>query len=229
MKKGILFCLLLLVSLAVSAKNVKKVSVTPSTAKIYVDGNYVGDGIVEVAVKNRDGFVVLRFEETGYATLETRLFASDKRKAVGYTLRPDPFLDVTKASGIVNEYFAVTVSPDLYTVDADGKKNTELAWKMIHQVILNYFDEIQTTDMASGFVQTPWKYKTFPEIQRVVRTRVSVKESNIGGELTFQIKVSSEMANMLGIHSEESFKKIDRIVKEMEPIIEEFQTRMGKR
>lgn len=99
---------------------------------------------------------------------------------------------------------------------------------MIHQVILNYFDEIQTTDVASGFIQTPWQYKTFPEADKVVRTRISVKESNLGGDLTFQIKVTSEAAPLMGQNNEESYREISRIIKEFEPMISEFQARLGK-
>ncbi len=227
--RSTLLCILLLTAITLSAKDVRKIYVTPSTAKIYVDGNYVGDGVIEVTMNKKDDFIVLKFEEEGYVTLETKLFRSDKRTSISYTLRVDPFFDVTVASGLANKYFAVEVSPDLYTVDANGKKDTSMAWKMIHQVLLNYFDEIQTTDMASGFVQTPWKYTTYTEIQKVMRTRISVKESNVGGPLTFQIKVSSEIANLMGVHSDQSFTEIDRIVKEMKPIVEEFQTRLGKR
>lgn len=99
---------------------------------------------------------------------------------------------------------------------------------MIHQVILNYFDEIQTTDMASGFIQTPWLYKSFPEADKQIRTRVSVKESNLGGDLTFQIKISSEVAPLIASQRDESFQEIDRIVNDLEPMISEFQARLGK-
>ena len=209
------------------AKDVK-ISVTPSDAKIYLDGNYVGDGITTASLKKKDGFVVVKFEKEGYVPLEVKIFATDKRNAVSYTLRRDAFYDVSVASGLVNKYFTVTVSKDLYTVDENGKRNTELAWKMIHQIILNYFDEIQTTDIASGFVQTPWQYKSFPDADKQMRTRVSVKESNLGGDLTFQIKVSSEVAPLLAAQRDESFQEIDRIAKDFESIISEFQARLGK-
>ena len=227
MKHWFLVILSCLLPLLLQAKDVK-ISVIPSTAKIYIDGNYVADGVTTASLKKRDGFIVVKFVEDGYVTLETKIFASDKRSAVAFALRRDAFYDITVASGIVNKYFAVKVSKDLYSEDQNGKRNTELAWKMIHQVILNYFDEIQTTDLASGFIQTPWQYKTFSEIQISTRTRVSVKESNLGGDLTFQIKVSSEAAPLLGANQEESYREINRIVKEFEPLISEFQIRLGK-
>ncbi len=218
---------LFILPLSLNARNVK-ISVTPSDAKIYVDGNYVGDGVITASVTKKEGFIAVKFIKEGYVTLETKIFASDKRNAVSYTLRRDVFLDVSVPSGLVNRYFTVTVSKSLYAEDEDtGKRNTEKAWKMIHQIILNYFDEIQTTDLASGFVQTPWFYKTFPEAEKQMRTRVSVKESNLGGDLTFQVKISSEVAPIFAPQKDESFQEIDRIAKDLEPLISEFQTRLG--
>lgn len=222
----ILLCAFIGVAALAGAKDVK-ISVTPSDARIYVDGNYVGDGVTTASMKKKDGFIVVKFERQGYVTLEAKIFYSDKRDAVSYTMRRDAFLDVSSPSGLVNKYFSVTVSPDLYTEHPDGTRDTQLAWKMIHQVILNYFDEIQTTDQASGFIQTPWLYKTFPEADKQMRTRVSVKESNLGGDLTFQIKVSSEVAPIMASQRDESFQEIDRIAKDLEPIISEFQARLG--
>lgn len=222
-----LCCTLFAATICLAAKEVK-ITVIPSDAKIYIDGNYAADGITTATLKKKDGFIVVKFEREGYVTLETKIFTTDKRKAVSYTMRRDAFFDVSVASGLVNKYFSVKISKDLYTVDESGKRNTELAWKMIHQVILNYFDEIQTTDMASGFIQTPWHYKSFPEADKQIRTRVSVKESNLGGDLTFQIKISSEVAPLIASQRDESFQEIDRIVKDLEPMISEFQARLGK-
>ncbi len=225
--KSLSFILLVFIPFILKAKDVK-ISVTPSTAKIYIDGNYVGDGIVTATVKKKDEFIVVKCEQEGYVTLETKVFAKDKRKAITYTLRRDAFYDITVFSGLVNKYFTVKVDNKLYKTDSNKKRDSELAWKMIHQVLLNYFDEIQTTDMAAGFVQTPWKYRNFPEIEKVIRTRVTVKETNLGGDLTFQIKVSSEAAPIIGANQEEAYREINRIIKDFEPIISEFQARLGK-
>jgi len=229
MKQLLFFTIALIcsINLSLSAREVK-VSVTPSDAKIYVDGNYYADGVATVNVSKKSEFVVIKLESPGYVTMETKIYASDKRKAISYTLRRDGFFDVSVASGLVNKYFNVKVSKDLYHIDENGNMDLSLAWKMIHQVILNYFDEIQTTDVASGFVQTPWRYATFPEAEKQVRTRVSVKQNSFGDELSFQIKVSSEAGSMYASRRDESFQEIDRILKELEPIISEFQTRLGK-
>ena len=221
-------CLLMLSSITLVHAREVKVSVTPSNAKIYVDGNYFADGVTTVNVTKKQEFVVLKFECPGYITLETKIYAHDKRTAASYTLRRDGFFDISEASGLVNKYFNVKVSPEFYTVGDDGKMDLSKAWKMIHKIILNYFDEIQTTDVASGFVQTPWKYVTFPEAEKQIRSRVSVKQNAFGEELSFQIKVSSEIGSILARRRDESFQEIDRILKDLEPIISEFQTRLSK-
>ncbi len=226
--KRLIFTLLFLCSFIVMDAREFKVSVTPSDAKIYVDGSYYGDGVATINVSNKEEFVVIKLESPGYVTVETKIYAQDKRKAISYVLRRDAFFDKSIASGLVNKYFNVKVSKDFYTINENGEMNLELAWKMIHQVILNYFDEIQTTDMASGFVQTPWQYVTFPEAEKQIRTRVSVKQNGFGDELAFQIKVSSEVGSLYASRRDESFQEVDRILKDLEPIISEFQTRLGK-
>lgn len=227
MKRIITMLLLAAVSsICLMAKDVK-ISVTPSDAKIYVDGNYMADGVL-VAKVTKD-FIVVKMECEGYVTMETKIYKTDKRKGISYTLRRDTFLDVTTASGLVNKYFTIAVSPDLYTIDEDGKQDASMAWKLMHQILLDYFDEIQATDIASGFIQTPWQYKTYPEAEKQMRTRVSIRQINVGGDLTFQIKVASEVANMLAVRRDESFQSVDRIAKDLEPIIGEMQSRVARK
>ena len=88
-------------------------------------------------------------------------------------------------------------------------------------------DEIESSDMLSGFIQTPWKIKPFPNSGIQVRTRVTVKQSNIGNNLTYKIKISSETAS-IGTNREESFQETMRILKKYETLISEFQSRLGK-
>ena len=100
---------------------------------------------------------------------------------------------------------------------------------MAHNVLLKYFDEILTSDAASGFIQTPWLYKNYIDAGKTLRHRVTVMESNIGGDLTFQIKLTSEMAQTQARSKEEAFMETNRIMKEFETLVSEFQTRLGER
>ena len=227
MKKIFFVFLFCLINASLQAREIK-VSVTPSNAKIYVDGNYYADGVATINIKRNSGFVVIKMESPGYITMETKIYESDKRKAISYTLRRDGVFDVSEASGLVNKNFNVKVSKDHYKIDENVKMDLSQAWKIIHQVILNYFDEIQTTDIASGFIQTPWHYETFPEAEKQVSTRISVIQNAFGDDLSFQTKVSSEAGSLYASRRDESFQEIDRILKSLEPIISEFQTRLGK-
>lgn len=227
MKKLFLVCLLLSLAMLNSYAKKIKVSVTPSDAKIYVDGNYYGDGTVVVDVKKSEEFVSLKMESEGYITKETKLYYKDKRKAVSYGLIKNPLYEVANVSGKANKYFSVSVSRNLYKVQENGKVDLSNAWKIIHQIILNYFEEIQITDVASGFIQTAWEYKRFPEADKIIRTRVSVKQSGIDENLMFQIKVTTEMGS-LNSRNEETYKEVPYILRDLEPIISEFQVRLSE-
>lgn len=227
----IMLTALLLIGVADTSakKKTLKISVVPSDAQISVDGNYVGDGVVEVTLDKSD-FIAIKIEREGYITQENKFYRSDKRRAISFTMRPDKFYEASVPSGLVNKFFSVTVSPEYYTVDKTGKKDPEKAWKLIHQILLNYFDEMQTTDVSSGFIQTPWAYERFSESKQAVRTRVTVKQSGISDkELTFQIKISSEEAPLIGMSNENSYSEVVRILKKFEPLISEFQSRLSKK
>ena len=214
--------------LAISAfgKDIKIV-VTPPEAVIKVNGSYYGEGAVNVKIKKND-FVIVEATAPGYETLTTRIYGNDDRKTIAINLKEDAILTQTVESALANKFFTVKVSKNLYTEDPEtGKRNSEQAWKLAHNILLNYIDEIQTSDMASGYIQTPYYIKSYIEAGKTLRSRVTIKETNIGGDLTFQIKVSSEIAPIQGRYREESYMETTRMIKEFEPLINEFQTRLG--
>ena len=224
-KNILLFAFLLFFSFAYSKE--VKITVMPEDTKIFVDGVYVGDGITTVNVKRKESFIVLKFERDGYVTVNTKLFFKDKRKAISFQLRKDEFYSESVPVGNANKFFSQEIDVDYFKDAKDTKDANLLVWKMMHQVLLNYFDEIESSDMLSGFIQTPWKVKPFPNSGIQVRTRVTVKQSNIGNNLTYKIKISSETAS-IGTNREESFQETMRILKKYESLISEFQSRLGK-
>ena len=68
MKKFLLVLIALCLGFVLSEAKDIKISVTPSDAKIYIDGNYVGDGVTTASLKKKDGFLVVKFEREGYVT-----------------------------------------------------------------------------------------------------------------------------------------------------------------
>lgn len=233
MKKSVyllLSILMLCVCFDASArKKSLKISATPSDSKISIDGNYVGDGVIEFPITSKDNFLVIKIEKEGYIPVETKFYTSDKRNAIAYTLRPDLFYEASTPNDLANRFFSVEVSKELYSVDDKGKKDAEKAWKLIHQILLNYFDELQTTDISSGFIQTPWKYRQFGESKQVIRTRVTVKQMGVSENLVFQIKISSEQAPLIGMNNENSYKEVTRLLIEYDSLISEFQARLSSK
>ena len=198
-----------------SAKN-KKIVVQPAEAKIYVDGSYVADGSYFLKFNSRNDMYMIKVEAQGYVTKEMKIFKSDTRNVIPVDLKEDDSIEGSVASNLANKYFTINVRQGV---------DEATAWKMLTQVVLNYFDEIKTSDRASGFMNTPWVEFRFPMAEIKVRTMVQIKQITSDG-LAYQIRVSSETAP-LDSRGDHGFKPWPRVLKHYEPIISEMQQRIG--
>lgn len=215
--KKLLIVLLALTGVAFSASaKEKRITVTPAEAKIYIDGNYVGDGSYSVKFRSKDDFFQIKLEYPGYVTMEVKVFRNDTRNVIPFALKEDDSLEGSVASNLANQFFTINVRDG---VDEDQ------AWKLITQVLLNYFDEIKTSDKASGFMNTAWSVQSFPMSELKVRTRVQIKEITNEG-LAYQIRVSTEVAPLNS--GEQAYKPWPRVLKKFEPLISEMQQRVGQ-
>ncbi len=233
MKQKLLLTTLLALCTIISASafgktKMVKITVEPKEAAIYVDNTFMGNGFAEFPCpKKKNAIAVIRIECEGYTTINTKFYGGDKRESLHLVMQPDGFVNGTVFSGAVNKFFTIEVDKKFYTQKADGTYDTKTAWKLLHQVLLNYFDEIETTDFYSGFVQTPWHYTEFTMSDKQLRYRVVIRDISNPELVAFQIKVLSEVAaTKLGKHGE--FIPVDRIPRELEPLIQELQTRIGK-
>ena len=217
MKKLILIAVMLLgamPSYALFGKS-KKITVIPQTAKIYVDGNYVADGTYILKFGGKDDFFSVKLEENGYVTKEVKIFKTDTRNVISYTLKEDDSVQASVASNLANKYFTLNVREGV---------DEALAWKLINQVLLNYFDEMQNSDKASGYLTTAYTTHTFMSAEAKIRTRVQVKQITNEG-LAYQIRIVSEIAPLQS--GDYAFKPWNRVLKQYEPIINEMQQRIG--
>lgn len=221
----LLTILLSSVSFAFAARTIAIV-VEPKEAAIYVNNNFMGYGYAEITKPWGREVAVLRIECDEYKPMLTKIYGNDKRKSISYTLQQDGFYRASAASGIVNKYFTVEIDPQYYSIEGD-KIEVKKAWKLLHQILLNYFNEISTTDFDGGYVQTPWVYKNFPMSEMSMRTRVTIRDISTPSRVAFQIKVDSETAAAIAAKHGE-YNSVDRIPKDFEGIIEELQTRIGK-
>lgn len=206
-----------------------KIIAQPNEAAIYINNQFVGYGFTEVTrPKNKREIIAVRIECEGYKPLESKIYADDMRSSVSYTLQDDGFYRSTAASGLVNKFMTITLNPELFTIDPTTQVvDISKAWKLLHQILLNYFEEIATTDFSGGYVQTSWHYKTFQLSNKQMRTRVTIRDISTPERPAIQIKMSSEVASAMAARHGE-FTNIDRIVKELEPLLQELQTRLGK-
>lgn len=230
MRKIIFIMMALLVSSPIWAKREKviKVSVQPQEAAIYIDNNFIGYGYGEFTrPQKKDQVAIIRVECNEYTTAHSKFYGGDERNSLSFNPMQDGFYRGSAYSGLVNKYLTVTLDPQFYTISEEGKVDTGAAWKLLHQILLNYFPEIETTDFYGGYLQTPWKYKTFNMSEKQIRNRVTVRDVTTPDRVAFQIKISSEVAGaMQARHGE--YDEIDRLPKELEPMVEELQTRIGK-
>ena len=231
MKKILSFLIILMMAISVNAEKkakVIKISVQPQEAAIYVDNNLIGYGYGEFSRPSKKNQVaIIRIECNEYITAHSKFYGGDERNSLSINLMQDGFYRGSAASGLVNKYMTVIVDPKYYIIDEYGKVDTESAWRLLHQILLNYFPEIETTDYHGGYLQTPWKYKTFNMSEKQLRNRVTVRDITTPERVAFQIKISSEVAGAMAARHGE-FDEVDRLPKELEPMVEELQTRIGK-
>lgn len=209
-------------------EKVIKISVQPAEAAIFVDNALIGYGYGEFSrPSKKDQVSIIRVECNEYTTANSKFYGGDERNSLSFNLMQDGFYRGSASSGLVNKFLTITLDPQYYTIAEDGKVDSEAAWKLLHQILLNYFPEIETTDIHGGYLQTPWKYKSFNMSEKQLRNRVIVRDVTTPERVAFQIKISSEVAGaMQARHGE--FDAIDRLPKELEPMVEELQTRIGK-
>ena len=225
MKKFLLLITVLLMSVVVchaeKIPKVVKVTVEPKDAAIYINNALAGYGYAEFTrPKKKNEVIIIRCECNEYKPILTKFYGGDKRTSLSFALQQDGFYRASAASGVVNKFFTIDLDSLYYHVDGD-KVDASPAWKLLHQILLNYFDEIAATDIYGGYLQTPWQYKAFSLSEKQIRDISTPKR------VAFQIKVSSEVAGTMAARHGE-FTEVDRIPKELEPLIEELQTRIGK-
>lgn len=223
---SILFLLMMVFNVCYAKTKIIKISVVPQEAAIYVNNNLLGYGYAEFTKPKTKEVAVIKIECNEYNTVITKFYGSDKRTAISYTLQQDGFYRSSAASGIVNKFFTINIDPQYYEIK-DGSIDVSKAWKLLHQILLNYFNEIATTDYDGGYVQTIWQYKQFNLSEKQIRNRVTIRDISTPSKVAFQIKIDSEVASgQSAKHGE--FEAVDRIPKEFEGIIQELQTRIGK-
>ena len=198
----------------------KTIHVTPSNAKIYVDGSEVGNGSYAIKFKRSEDFVMLKFEAPGYLTKEVKLTKDNPNKTIAYKLLEDE-AEKNSIGGemgdFANKWFDINVKQSMSEDDA---------WKRLMSITTKYFDRLEVRDKSAGWIKSEWSIQKFS--YQLVRTNMEIKivfgDEN---ELKYRVRLSSEIADADCGANSQCFVKYNRVLKKYETVIEELQRSVG--
>lgn len=217
MKKIIIALFIFSLSISVYAQK-KQIYITPSTAKIFVDGSEVGSGKYIYKFRKNEDFVVLKFEAPGYITKEIKLFKRNPSKSVSYTLMVD---EAEQNSVGVKE--GIDIANKWFDINSKTGMTEDEAWKRLMSITTKYFDNVEIRDKSAGWIKTSWIVNTY-SFQKV-RTNLEIKISMGDNNLKYRARITSEIADF--DQDEQGFQKYSRVLKKYERIIEELQNSLG--
>ena len=202
-----------------AAKKIK-INVIPETAKIYIDGQLVGEGTYQVKFEKGVDFYVVKAEAPGYITRTYRLLKSNPKNTVLYVLPEDDAFNSSIGSedgyDIANRWFEVRCRKDM---------SEEVVWKRLIGVCTNYFDNIEVRDKTAGWIKTAWR--TTELKYTTVRTRLEVRMQFIDEEvLAYRVRISVEKKDK-DCRGSNCYKPYDRLIRAYEPLVQELQTSVG--
>ena len=214
--------ILLMVAVLISTQTFalkKKVTISASQndADIYVDGQLMGNGQLDVVILN-NSCVTENVVKTGYLveqlTFCNKKSASKPPKTYYVEMRRDDAFDASIQTDIAN-----------VDINLSSNKSEEETWKLISQIIMSYFDVIEVTDRETGYLRTSWVVQTFK--QNTIRTRVIVKLGS-SNPLTYKVKLVSEQSGRAAtsVKSDELFKEWDRVLRKYQSVLDELQNRL---
>lgn len=220
MKK--LFTLSAFVFLSVAAVNAQSVLVSASEAdaKIIVDGQNMGTGTLKVKVPNK-GCVNVRIEKPGFLRYEQTY--CDKK---GVTEPPKKqFFNMEKDDAEMASVKTDQANVDFSIVVKEAADQTD-AWKLVSQIVTDYFDAIEVSDKETSYLRTAWSVQTFA--QNTIRTRLIIKLAD-SDPLTYKVKLVSESSGKNGtsVKGDELFREWDRILRKYQNVVSDFSTRLG--
>lgn len=222
--RNLFLSLSILVSfLCVEALAAKKITINviPETAKIYIDGQMVGEGSYQVKFDKNTYFFVVKAEAPGYITRTYRLLKSNPKATVLYQLPEDEALAASIGSedgvDLANRWFDVTCRKGM---------DESMVWKRLMNVCTNYFDNIEVRDKAAGWIKTSWRISKFK--YQTVRSRLEVRMSFTDEEtISYRARITVQIKDNDCRGGENCYKSYDRVLRTFEPLIQELQTSVG--
>lgn len=226
MKRFLFLSLAIASTMAMFAQQ-KTIHITPDKAKIYVDGQEVGNGTYSIKFNRKTDFYVLKFECPGYITKQVKLFKNNPNKTIAYKMEKDEFFfNSVGPNGNPNGEDAIDVANKWFEVSAKKGMTEDKIWKRLMGIASKYFETIEVRDKSAGWIKTAWKKKTFSS--QIVRTRLEIKiNTDDDDQLSYKVKIYSEVNNDIDCFEDECFVQADRILKDYVSIINDLQYKIN--
>ncbi len=190
---------------------------TPEDANIKIDGRVMGKGEYKIRVPYNQCVEVI-VEKAGFVISKKNYCNEDG-------VQPPPVAEHLVLPA--DEAFISSVQSDQANINftIETSKPEADAWKILSQITMNYFDNIELADKETGYIRTSWNAKNF--LNNTVRTRIIVKQADIM-PLKYTIKLVSESSGeaKTSVKNDESYLPWDRILNTYKDVISEFQSRL---
>lgn len=190
---------------------------TPEDATIKIDGRVMGKGEYKVRVPYNQCVEVI-VEKAGFVISKKSYCNEDG-------VQPPPIAEHLILP--TDEAFISSVQSDQANINftIETSKPEADAWKVLSQITMNYFDNIELADKETGYIRTSWNLKNF--LNNTIRTRIIVKQADIM-PLKYSIKLVSEYSGKAktSVKEDESYLPWDRILNTYKDVISEFQSRL---
>lgn len=203
---------------AIAGKKSVLISCSETDAAIYSNGIKVGTGQAEIIILG-DACVTINIEKVGYLEVEETI--CNKKgfpkppKTKYFEMLPDPAYDASVQTDMANIDIEVELNPE--------RENVE-SWKILNQVVTNYFDVIEISDRETGYLRTAWNLQNFENAS--VRTRLIVKIGSLD-PLSYKVKLVSEIGGSgTSVKSDHKFAEWDRVLRTYETVIDQIVSRL---
>lgn len=194
------------------------VRTTPEDASIKIDGRVMGSGEYKVRIPFNQCVEVI-IERAGFVTFKKSYCNEEGIQS------PPPVSEHAVLK--IDEAFTSSVQSDQANINftIETSKPEEDAWKILSQITMNYFDNIELADKETGYMRTSWNLKNF--LNNTIRTRIIVKQADIS-PLKYTIKLISEYSGdaKTSVKEDESYSPWDRILNTYKDVISEYQSRL---
>ncbi len=195
------------------------ISASESDAQLLVNGQPVSTGSYILKIEKDQCYNVkavkpsfLRYD----ATVCGKKAGPEAPKNLFFDMKKDDSEEASVKADQANIDFEIEVNKDLSQSDA---------WKLVTQIVTDYFDAIEVSDKETSYLRTSWNIQSFA--QNTVRTRLIIKLSK-SNPLTYKVKLNSEYSGNSGtsVKADEQFKEWDRILRKYRNVIGDFSTRL---